>query len=351
MKNNNWKNSLIKLDTTIEDALLAIDKGGFKMALVVDKNQYLLGTISDGDIRRALLKKKSLTDSISEIIVTTPQTALFNTPRSDLLSIMDKYRLSAIPLLENGKVIGLEQLHQVLEKKRYNNPVFLMAGGFGTRLKPLTDNCPKPLLKIGKKPILESVMMRFIDSGFHDFYISTHFMPELIREYFGNGDKWGVTINYIHESKPLGTGGALGLLPKDLPLLPIILMNGDILTKINLEKLLAFHDTANACATMCVREYSHQVPFGVVEGINNIVKDIVEKPTYQFRVNAGIYVLGREVIDSVNKNESIDMPTLLEKHMSKGVAMYTFHDYWLDIGRIDDYKKAQADVDRVDIGK
>ena len=342
--NDNWQDTLIGPNVTIAAALQSIDQAGLKVALVVDENHYLLGMVSDGDIRRALIKKKSLNSAISEIMVTTPKTAPVGSTRSDLLSIMNEYCLSVIPLIEDGKVVGLEKLHQVIDKQKYDNPVFLMAGGFGTRLKPLTDHCPKPLLKVGDKPILETLLLRFISSGFHDFYISTHYLPEMIREYFGNGDKWGVTIKYVHESMPLGTGGALGLLPKTSPSLPIILMNGDILTKINLEKLLAFHNASDACATMCVREYDYQVPFGVVEGKNNVVESMVEKPSYRFHVNAGIYVVGREIIDSVSKNECIDMPTLLERHIDKTVCMYSFHEYWLDIGRMDDYNRAQTDI-------
>ena len=153
-----------------------------------------------------------------------------------------------------------------------------MAGGFGTRLKPLTDNCPKPLLKVGDKPILETVLLRFIKAGFHQFYISTHYLPEMIEEYFGSGEKWGVSIRYVHEKSPLGTGGALGLLPKDIPELPVIMMNGDVLTKVNFESLLAFHNKNRANATMCVREYEYQVPFGVIESEGSVIKSMIEKP-------------------------------------------------------------------------
>jgi NDP-sugar pyrophosphorylase family protein len=219
-----------------------------------------------------------------------------------------------------------------------------MAGGFGTRLKPLTDNCPKPLLKVGDKPILETVLLSFIKSGFHDFYISTHYLPEMIKEYFGDGEKWGVSINYVYEETPLGTGGALGLLPKDLPELPVIMMNGDVLTKVDIEALLAFHNENDANATMCVREYEYQVPFGVIESEGYKIKSMVEKPMQRFHVNAGIYVVGRKIIEQVNNNEVVDMPTLLERYLDKSVLMFPFHEYWLDIGRIDDFNRAQIDI-------
>ena len=342
---HNWKNILIKQTTTIEAALQIIDKGALQLALVVDDEERLLGTVSDGDIRRALINKKPFKSPVSEVMFTTPKTASAKSTRNDLLRLMDQFELSAIPLLQDGKVVGLESLHQVLHKKKFENPVFLMAGGFGTRLKPLTDNCPKPLLKVGDKPILETVLINFIRSGFQRFYISTHYLPELIREYFGNGEKWGVSISYVHENEPLGTGGALGLLPKNLPDLPIILMNGDVLTKVNLESLLTFHNEHDASATMCVREYEYQVPFGVIEGNGNIIESMIEKPTQRFHVNAGIYVISRKIIDSVDENEKIDMPTLLERHLDNRVLMFPFYEYWLDIGRMDDFKRAQLDID------
>lgn len=341
---HNWKNILISPKKTIQDALSIIEKEGMRLALVVDDDHHLLGTVTDGDIRRALIQNKRTSLPVSDIMSTSPTTAIFGTPREQLLDVMDSKGLLAIPIIQDGRIVGLETLHQIIHKAKYENPVFLMAGGFGTRLRPLTDNCPKPLLKVGDKPILETVLKRFILSGFRKFYISTHYLPEMIEDYFGNGEEWGVSITYIHESKPLGTGGALGLLPDDLPDLPIILMNGDVLTKIDFEALLGFHNDNDAIATMSVREFEYQVPFGVIQSEGCEIKSIVEKPIQRFHVNAGIYVIGREIIDSVIKNECIDMPNLLERHFNKGVLVYSFYEYWLDIGRIDDFNRAQLDI-------
>lgn len=341
---HNWKNILVPPSATIQNVLEIIDIGCLQLAIVTDDKHYLLGTVTDGDIRRALIAKKSLDTPVSDIMFTEPTIAEINTPREKLLILMDELELSAIPLLDKGRVVGLETIHQIIHKKKYENPVFLMAGGFGTRLKPLTDTCPKPLLKVGGKPILETVLNSFIKAGFQNFYISTHYLPEMIRDYFGDGQQWGISIHYVHESIPLGTGGALGLLPKDLPKLPIFLINGDVLTKINLEEVLNHHNKNNACATMCVREYEYQVPFGVVESDGSHIKRMVEKPIHRFHVNAGIYVISPEIVGSVEKNEVIDMPTLLERHLHKQVLMFPFHEYWLDIGRMDDFKKAQLDI-------
>jgi len=340
---HNWKNILVSPLSNIQDVLKVIDSEALQLALVVDLDNRLLGTVTDGDIRRALISDVPLSQPISEIMFTTPTTVDFSTSKAQILELMNAKQLHSIPILDDGIVIGLETIHHLTQKAKYDNPVFLMAGGFGTRLKPLTDKCPKPLLKVGDKPILETVLLSFIKSGFHNFYISTHYLPEMIQEYFGDGTKWGISINYVHEEEPLGTGGALGLLPDDLPDLPVLMMNGDVLTKVNLEALLAFHNENNANATMCVREYEYQVPFGVIESEGNIIKSMVEKPVQRFHVNAGIYVVGRKIIEQVNNNEVVDMPTLLERYLGNDVLMFPFHEYWLDIGRMDDFNRAQVD--------
>lgn len=342
---HNWKNILVSPFTTIQDVLVIIDNEALKLALVVDETQKLLGTVSDGDIRRALINGKALTTVVSEIMSTSPSTVNRYTSKAEIIEILKRKELVSIPVIDNGKVVGLETIHDLNNKVKYENPVFLMAGGFGTRLKPLTDNCPKPLLKVGDKPILETVLLSFIKAGFYNFYISTHYLPEMIQDYFGDGKSWGVSIDYIHEHEPLGTGGALGLLPKSLPQLPIIVMNGDVLTKVDFENLLAFHNKNDASATMCVREYEYQIPYGVIESEGHQIVSMVEKPIQRFHVNAGIYVISRKIIDSVRKNEVVDMPSLLERHLDKQVLMYPFHDYWLDIGRMDDFKRAQIDIE------
>ncbi|WP_057830866.1 nucleotidyltransferase family protein [Colwellia sp. TT2012] len=347
--NNKWKDILVAPSSSIREVLKVIDKASLKLALVVGDKNKLLGTVTDGDIRRALINGKPLVTPIVEIMFSTPTTALINTPRTELLALMNKMGLLSIPIVKDGQVVGLETLHQLIQKTQYDNPVFFMAGGLGTRLRPLTLNCPKPLLKVGSKPILETVLINCISAGFHNFYISTHYLAEMIQDYFGNGDKWGVSIKYIHETTPLGTGGALGLLPKDLPDLPIIVMNGDVLTTVNLVQLLNFHDETKANATMCVREYEYQVPYGVIESKGQQIISMEEKPIHKFHVNAGIYVISRKIVNSVKKNEKIDMPTLLEKYLDDKVMMFHFQDYWLDIGRIDDFNKAQTDISSLDL--
>ncbi|MCG9632614.1 nucleotidyltransferase family protein [Vibrio sp. Isolate30] len=343
-----WNNVLIKPDNTIRDALEIINNEALRVVLVVNEEQELLGVVTDGDIRRGLLNNLPLTEPVSEVMNTNPTTALEGSSREELIELMESRGILSIPLLDaSDKVVGLETLHGALHQPKHHNPVFIMAGGFGTRLKPLTDTCPKPMLHIGNKPILETVIRSFIKAGFVNFYISTHYMPEQIQAHFGDGSEMGVNITYVHEEQPLGTGGALGLLPKDLPKdLPLIMMNGDVLTKVDFQRLLDFHVDNGADATMCVREYDYQIPYGVINGEGNKITSMVEKPVQRFFVNAGIYVVSPEVIASVPKNHRVDMPTLLEEHMNErdNVLMFPIHEYWLDIGRMDDFNRAQADI-------
>ena len=341
-----WKKILLNPEQPIRDALELIDRESLRIALVVDENLHLLGVVTDGDVRRGLLRNLTLASPVKEVMNATPLTAKLGTARKDLVKFMQQEQLLAIPLLEGGVVAGLETLQRVGTFSKYQNPVFLMAGGFGTRLRPLTDNCPKPLLKVGDKPILEIVLNSFIKAGFVNFYISTHYLPEMIREHFGDGSKWNVNISYVHEEAPLGTGGALGLLPPDLPDLPLILINGDVLTNVDFERVLQFHNKHDAAATMYVRDYEYQVPFGVIHGEGNKIVSMVEKPIQRFFVNAGIYVISPQIRRSVTQNSRIDMPTLLEQFISRqaNVMMFPIHEYWLDIGRIEDYQRAQTDI-------
>ena len=342
-----WQNTLIGPNCSVREALVIIDKEALRGAIVVDKETKLLGVVSDGDIRRGLLAGTSLDDSVDKIMNCNPTVASLELNKEQLIELMESKSILSIPVVNNEMVVvGLRTLHDSLSKPKLNNPVFLMAGGFGTRLRPLTNNCPKPLLKVGDKPMLEITLLNFIKSGFINFYISTHYMPEMIKEHFGDGSKWGVNITYIHEESPLGTGGALGLLPNDLPSLPLIMMNGDVLTNIDFQKLLSFHCNNNADATMCVREYEYQIPYGVIQGEAGKITSMEEKPTQLFHINAGIYVINPEMIKKVKENQIIDMPTLLEQKIADNghVMMFPIHEYWLDIGRMEDYKRAQADI-------
>lgn len=342
-----WKKVRLSPTQTLREALAIINEEALRIALVVDECQKLLGIVTDGDIRRALLKEFGLDTPVSLVMNRAPVLIDPEMGRAHALALMQQKSVLSLPIVDaNGTLLGLETWEHALEPCRYDNPVFLMAGGFGTRLKPLTDHCPKPLLKVGDRPILETLLLSFIRHGFSDFYISTHYMPEQIRQHFGDGSKWGVTITYVHEEVPLGTGGALGLLPKMLPDLPLIMINGDVLTTVDFDRLLAFHNEHLPAATMCVREYDYQIPYGVIQGNGHRIISMVEKPIQRYFVNAGIYVVSPEVFKSVPAYQRIDMPTLLEQQMEacKDVLMFPIHEYWLDIGHIDDFKRAQTDI-------
>jgi NDP-sugar pyrophosphorylase family protein len=219
-----------------------------------------------------------------------------------------------------------------------------MAGGLGTRLRPLTEDCPKPMLPVAGKPLLQNILEGFIASGFHRFYISVHYLADVIKKHFGDGERWGITIRYIEEDRPLGTAGALGLLPS-VDHLPLIVMNGDLLTRVDFAELLDFHEGQKAEVTVGVREYEMQVPFGVIRSEGQNVVGIVEKPIQRFFVNAGIYVLSPRLVHTVAAGEHLDMPDLIQQVLDRQspVAMYPIHEYWLDIGRPDDFVRAQLD--------
>ncbi|MEX5354138.1 nucleotidyltransferase family protein [Pseudomonas juntendi] len=345
-----WQSVLLGPNVALEDAVAVLDREALRIVIVTDDQRRLLGTLTDGDVRRALLRHLPLTTPLFEVMHSNPQVAELSWSKERMLSVMEKYQLLQLPVVdETRKVVGLETLHGLLNKRHRDNPVFLMAGGFGTRLHPLTHTCPKPLLKVGEKPILELIMQGFINAGFHRFFISTHYMPEMIRDYFGDGSNWGVTIRYVHESEPLGTGGALGLLPHDEIDLPLFMMNGDLLTNLDFQNLLSFHEAHDGLATMCVREYEQQIPYGVIQSEGHRILSMVEKPTHRFFINAGIYLLSPELVKRIKPGTKIDMPSVLENAMKDGsvVNMFPIHEYWLDIGRMEDFYRAQAEVSGV----
>jgi dTDP-glucose pyrophosphorylase len=340
-----WRKILITSQDPITKAISLLDQEGLQIVLVVDEQLRLVGTITDGDVRRGLIRGLTLESSVSEIMRSDPRSAAKKDGRKEILIKMKALGLLQMPVLDESKVVvGLETLNNLNRTKRYDTPVFLMAGGFGKRLHPLTLSTPKPLLKIGDKPILQSILENFIVGGFHQFYISTHYKAEQLREYFGSGSDWNVDIEYIHEDVPLGTAGALGLLPDHLPKIPLIMMNGDLLTELNFGQLLRYHEESGGVGTLCVREYDIQVPYGVITASENSVKEIIEKPVHKVFVNAGIYVLNPEFYSKVEIGQYVDMPELIQSQISEGarINMYPLHEYWLDIGRMEDFERERV---------
>ncbi|QHW32612.1 CBS domain-containing protein [Paenibacillus rhizovicinus] len=331
---------------SIIEALQIIDRGSVQIALVVDEEQRLLGTITDGDVRRGILRGISLESPLSLVMNREPRTAKLDMDRDMILSVMQYLNLRQFPVLdEAGRVIRLELIDELLQRNNRDNWVVLMAGGLGTRLGELTKDCPKPLLRVGTKPILEIILESFISNGFHRFFISVNYKAEMIKDYFGDGSKWGVEICYIHEGKRLGTAGALRLL-QEVPSHPIIVMNGDLLTKVNFRQLVDFHVETNAKATMCVREYEFQIPYGVVQAEGHCLRKIEEKPTQKFFVNGGIYVIDQELMQMIPKDSFYDMPTLFDEAIGRelNTSVFPIREYWIDIGRMDDFERANREI-------
>lgn len=340
-----WKKTLIFPSSPIIDAIKIIDKGGLQIALVVDQDMKLVGTVTDGDIRKGILRGVSLQEPVTQVMWNTPTVARIDDEPANILEMMKKADILQVPLLnDREQVVGLEVLKELIRKPKHDNGVVIMAGGMGKRLSPLTDSCPKPMIKIGEKPILETIIANFINFGFSHFYLSVNYMAEMIEEHFSDGSKWGVCIEYLREKKRMGTAGALSLLPKR-PEKPFFVMNGDLLTKVNFKHLLNFHHEQNSTATMCVKEYDFQVPYGVITVDKQQMVDIDEKPVHKFFVNAGIYLLNPEIIDYIPDNTFIDMTSVFEKLLedNRTTAVFPIREYWIDVGHLDDFKRANGE--------
>jgi dTDP-glucose pyrophosphorylase len=336
-------------DATIREVIQIIENTERHIVLVVDKDEQLLGTITDGDIRSALLYGKSLEDPVKDMYSIKPVTATDNCSKEEVIKLCIEHKVYQIPIINNtGKVIRIDLLDELIVKKSYPNKVVLMVGGLGARLKPLTDNIPKPMLKVGDRPILETIILNFKKNGFKNIILSVGYKSEVIKDYFGDGSCIGVNIEYVYENKRMGTVGALSLIKNKLNE-SFFVMNGDLLTNINFEHMLDYHLKNKSIATMGVREYDFQVPYGVVnmDGIN--IKSIEEKPVHNFFVSGGVYILNPEVLKYIPDDKFYDMPTLFEKLIDNKRPIISFHisEYWLDIGKINEFEKANKEYGRV----
>ena len=346
---SDWRRALMGPEATLREAMAVIDSAGLQIGLVADTSERLLGTVTDGDLRRAILRGLALEESVGRVMNATPVTARHGMAREEVLELMRLRSVRQIALLDDdGRIVDLKSMEEVITAPARPNWVVLQAGGLGTRLRPLTSETPKPMLQVGKRPILETILLSFRKAGFSRFHIAVNYKREQIKAHFGDGSTFGVQIRYLEEQERLGTAGALGLL-SETPADPVIVMNGDLLTSLNFGELMDYHLASNAAATLCTREYDVQIPFGVIDLESGTVVGIREKPVQSFRVNAGVYVLNPDAIELVPRTGSTDMPDLLNKIIEAGkkLAVFPVREYWLDIGRPDDLAKANVDYDDV----
>lgn len=335
----------ISANTKIHQAMKIISNGAIQIAIAVDKKGKLIGTLTDGDIRNGFLNGLNLDSLVKSIIFKNPIVAKQNYSKEKLLNLALSKKVNQIPVVDkNNKVKGIYVLDELLKIKSKSNKVVIMAGGKGMRLRPLTKNLPKPMLKVGNKPILQTLIEKFYDSGFKNFIFCVNYKSKIIKDFFGDGEKFGVKIEYIHEKKRMGTAGAISLIKKKILQEPFFVINGDLLTNLNFEKMLDFHYKHNSKATMCVKEYNIDSPYGEVTLKNENISSIEEKPRHKFFVNAGVYILDPKCTRLIPK-KFYDMHSLFKKILSKKYKTVSFPlgEYWVDIGRFGDYKKAKLE--------
>jgi len=317
----------------MQNTLEVIEKNGLQIALVIDEYEKLLGIVTDGDVRRSILIGKSVTSCVSTFMNKNFKALLDTSTNEEILKYMECHDLEHLPLIdEKGRLVDLKMRENKKPTDELNNRVIIMAGGKGRRLRPYTASCPKPMVCIGDKPILELIVNTCRNQGLRKITISVNYMKEKVIDYFKDGSDWGVEIEYIEEGKELGTAGSLSLL-KERDNLPSVVINGDVLCNLNLRQLLKYHVESGSGATMCVKTYELYMPYGVVDVKDGKLIGINEKPRYVHFINAGIYVLNSDIIMKRTKVEKIDMPTILESIMDKvPVSVYPLSDYWIDVG-------------------
>jgi dTDP-glucose pyrophosphorylase len=339
-----WKKALLPVDCKLADAILSLDRSALQIALVVSPDGILIGTLTDGDIRRGLLRGLTMASPIENIVSREPLVVPPELGRETVLQLMRVNHIQQVPVVEESRrIIGLHLWDELMEPARRQSMMLIMAGGKGTRLRPYTEHCPKPMLCVGGKPMLEHIIERAKAGGFSRFTLAVHYLGHMIEEHFGDGSRMGVHIDYLREEQPLGTAGAIGLLPSR-PDVAFVVSNGDVLTDIHYGELLDFHTRHAAAATMAVRLHEWQNPFGVVhtEGMN--IVGIEEKPVSRSHINAGVYVLEPQTLDVLVKGEHCDMPMLFNRLQERAARtiVYPMHEPWLDVGRVADLESARA---------
>lgn len=343
----------IRPDCSIRETIRCIDRSArIGIALLVDEQGRLLNTITDGDVRRGVLAGISLDAPVKELLpikARTPHptalTAPASTDNATLLKMMEEQGLRQIPLMDtDGRVVDIAVLRDLLPQVTLPMQAVIMAGGKGTRLRPLTENCPKPMLPVGGRPLLELTIEKLQQAGIHQVNLSMNYQSEKIIQHFGDGKNFGIELNYLTEDRPLGTAGALGLMKR--PEKPVLVVNGDVLTEVDFKAMLDYHQEHHAELTVGVRQYGLKVPYGVVDCIGSNVSRLREKPEIAFLVNAGIYLLEPVVYDYIPSGEKLDMTDLIQRLLDakRPVVSFPIMEYWLDVGQHTDYEQAQRDA-------
>lgn len=341
---NLWRQVILPIEATIQDAIRNLNESSLRIVIVVNDRGELEGTISDGDIRRGLLKALDFNSPIESIV---HHNALVVPPalgRETVMQLMRINKIQQIPVVDESRhVVGLHLWDEISTPPARSNLMVIMAGGKGVRLRPFTENCPKPMVTVAGKPMLEHILERGKLEGFNHFVLAIHYLGHMIEDYFGNADRLGVRIDYLREQSPLGTAGALSLL-NPRPDAPFVVTNGDVLTDIRYGELLDFHMRHNASATMAVRLHEWQHPFGVVQTKGVEIVGFEEKPIARTHINAGVYVLEPDALSVLEDGAPCDMPTLFERLQAKmkRTVAYPMHEPWLDVGRPDDLSRANT---------
>ncbi len=337
-----WRQAILPASATIEQAIRNLEQTAIKIVLVVNKADVLEGIVSDGDIRRGLLKGLRLNSSIASLVNRDALVVPLDLRRNLVMQLMVANKIQQIPVIDaRRQVVGLHLWDEIATTPTRSNLMIIMAGGMGTRMRPHTENCPKPLLRVAGKPMIEHIIERAKLEGFRHFVLAIHYLGHMIEAHFGNGERLGVSIDYLREDSPLGTAGALSLL-KPRPTQSFVVTNGDVITDINYGALLDFHVRHDAVATMAVRIHEWQHPFGVVQTQGIEITGFEEKPISRTHINAGVYALDLEALAELAIDERCDMPTLFERLQEKALrtVAYPMHEPWLDVGRPEDLELA-----------
>ena len=339
-----WKQALLPVNAVLQDAIRNLDQTSLQIVLVVNSDSTLVGTITDGDIRRGLLRGLGLDSPVELVVQRNPLVAPPELGREAVAHLMRANKVSQMPLVDHDqRLVGLHLWDKLMSSPALENLMVIMCGGKGVRLLPHTENCPKPMLPVNGKPMLEHIIERAKSEGFNHFVLAIHYLGHMIEDYFGDGSRWQVKIDYLREDSPLGTAGAMGLFDAP-PESAFLVTNGDVLTDVRYADVLDFHRRHGATATMAVRLHEWLHPFGVVRISGVDIVGFEEKPISKTHINAGIYVLEPRSLNQLRRGEPCDMPTLFERLQSAAerTIVYPMHEPWLDVGRPEDYRQANG---------